>query len=54
VTAKCCVCLVDSAVHALVPCGHVCLCSACRPAADNKPCPMCRGPVERIVKLHYI
>ena len=37
----CCICLDAAADHALVPCGHVCVCGACVSKAGNQ-CPLCR------------
>ena len=37
----CCICLDAAADHALVPCGHVCVCAACVSKAGNQ-CPLCR------------
>ena len=37
----CCICLDAAADHALVPCGHVCVCAACVSMAGNQ-CPLCR------------
>ena len=37
----CCICLDAAADHALVPCGHVCVCAACVSSAGNQ-CPLCR------------
>ena len=37
----CCVCMEATADHALVPCGHVCVCGPCVSKAGNQ-CPICR------------
>ena len=53
---ECVVCFVAVRTHALLPCGHRCLCAACardyeqggeweRVGAPPK-CPMCRLPVK--------
>jgi len=32
-------------------CGHVCMCSDCLGKCDGR-CPICRGPIDRIIKLY--
>ena len=46
----CCICYSNSRDHAIVPCFHMCVCSAC--AQRIQQCPMCRGPVERIQRIY--
>lgn len=45
----CCICYSNSKDHAIVPCFHMCVCSACSQRIHQ--CPMCRGPVERIQRI---
>ena len=38
---------------AMVPCGHLCLCSACSELLPNESsCPICRAPVTQRIKIH--
>lgn len=54
VTTMCCVCLVEAAICVMVPCGHLCLCSDCRPPAYRKQCPMCKAKVSMIMKIYTV
>lgn len=45
----CCICYTNSKDHAIVPCFHMCVCSACSQRIHQ--CPMCRGPVDRIQRI---
>ena len=47
----CVVCLDSEATHAMVPCGHLCVCSDCGDPTRLYNCPMCRGRIERIMKI---
>ena len=42
----CVICFDKNANVAVIPCGHVCLCSKCRPMFEEQPaprrCPVCR------------
>ena len=42
-------CLDREQTHALVPCGHRCVCAAC--GADIALCPICRAPVARVLEI---
>jgi Protein of unknown function (DUF3421) len=48
---KCCICRVDDATMAVVPCGNLCLCCQCceNPALDR--CPVCRGPKLNCIRI---
>ena len=42
----CCICLTGQPTHAVLPCGHMCLCSGCAGqlvAGDSPRCPICRS-----------
>ncbi len=54
VTTTCCVCLVEAAICVMVPCGHLCLCSGCRPPAYKEMCPICKTNVSQIMKIYTI
>lgn len=52
---KCVICMDHKAKCAVVPCGHVCLCSSCSNQGQNiNRCPMCRGYVEKIIKTYFV
>jgi len=46
----CVICWSNEAVVALIPCGHVCLCSACSALSI---CPMCRSPVSSTMRVCF-
>ena len=41
----CVVCMAAPKTHALVPCGHQCVCIRCAPTIQGMPCPICREVV---------
>jgi hypothetical protein len=51
---QCMICWDEKPDSAFVPCGHAMSCFACAEAIQsmNKPCPMCRGPIQSILKLY--
>jgi hypothetical protein len=46
----CVVCFDAPKDHAIVPCMHMCVCEACAQLLRDR-CPVCRGPIERIVHV---
>mmetsp|Transcript_22711 Transcript_22711/g.54818 ORF Transcript_22711/g.54818 Transcript_22711/m.54818 type:complete len:91 (-) Transcript_22711:61-333(-) len=53
----CVVCHDKTAVMAVIPCGHVCLCNACSDAcmsgqAGANSCPLCRGDMQRVLRIY--
>lgn len=48
---ECVVCLESRPQVAVIPCGHVCLCTEC--AQQQEKCPMCRGPVNATLRLFF-
>ncbi len=48
-----CVVCCAVATHAILPCGHMCVCVGCKEALRDKynRCPLCRGPVQSIVRI---
>jgi hypothetical protein len=48
---KCIGCHTQNINSAVVRCGHVCMCYECLTKCDNK-CPICRVPIDRIIKLY--
>ena len=51
---ECPVCFGTTRECALVPCGHL-LCDSCAVVYDDggRPCPVCRTPVERVMKVYF-
>ena len=52
----CVVCIDAATDHAVIPCGHVCLCSTCGPRlarTRHARCPICREPVQSLQKLFF-
>ena len=49
----CVVCFHGASEHAIVPCGHKCLCAECASKfkGPNALCPVCRGPVQQTLKI---
>ena len=47
--SDCVVCLEGAKDTAVLPCKHLCVCGSC--AAQLDACPVCRGPVERYLKM---
>ena len=50
-SVECRVCLDAEASHAIVPCGHLCVCSACLTTLTGG-CPMCRGDIEGCLRVY--
>lgn len=48
--SECVICMDARCEVAFVPCGHLCCCLACS-ENELKICPMCRGNVERKIKI---
>jgi serine/threonine protein kinase len=48
---ECVVCLERVSTHALMPCGHRCVCERCAPILNNRACPICRTLVEKAVRI---
>lgn len=48
---ECCVCLTATELLLLAPCGHRCICAACR--APVQTCPLCRTPIESVIDKVY-
>ena len=53
--ALCCVCHAERPTHALIPCGHKCLCQACSSDAVLQGlglnCPVCRQEIESSYRI---
>ena len=52
--STCVVCLERQANFAVVPCGHVCLCSTCSDicTGDDRPCPLCRVDIQSTLRIY--
>ena len=52
--AKCDVCLEGKKDMVIIPCGHMCACGLCarKLHARGDPCPICRGPIERVCRVY--
>jgi len=48
---RCVYCLEEKATIAIIPCGHLCLCSTCSAKNPFKQCPMCRGEIINTIKI---
>ena len=49
----CCICYFQAKTHALIPCGHMCLCESCAamlPPSSSR-CPMCRKEIQQVVRI---
>jgi hypothetical protein len=49
----CVVCMTSRSTHALVPCGHFCLCGECSAKTMGRGCPICRQRVHTSVKIFF-
>jgi len=47
----CSICLDKEATNAIVPCGHRCLCDDCGNRTRIRICPICRSPINQLVKI---
>lgn len=54
VASECVVCLDKKRSHAIVPCGHLSLCEFCAKTGRFRSCPVCRGVIESIIKIHCV
>lgn len=55
-SGDCAVCLEKPIQAAIVPCGHACACLECAKAIQDgasKACPICRGPIVSVLRLHF-
>jgi hypothetical protein len=49
---NCVICLEKQRDTVVIPCNHLCLCSACRTVAAFPKCPVCRTKVEKLIKIY--
>ena len=47
--SMCIICMENPSCCAFVPCGHMCICAKC--CSRSNECPICRTPIERILKI---
>ena len=50
---ECAVCFDAPKIMLIVPCGHKCMCNGCATQLKNggHSCPICRGPINSILKV---
>ena len=51
---ECVICCEEASTHAMVPCGHHCVCQGCAKGfAEGKfnDCPICRGEVQKVIHI---
>ena len=48
----CAVCLDRDRNTALLPCGHVVLCTVCARSANMKTCPICRSEIAKVIEVY--
>ncbi|TNJ26796.1 Ankyrin repeat protein 2 [Giardia muris] len=48
----CVICLMNPKDTLLQPCGHLCACSNCAERIMNQTCPLCRTPIESVIKAY--
>lgn len=52
----CTICSDNSATHAIIPCGHFCICFSCLTTLKNTStdprCPCCRGPITNSLRIY--
>jgi hypothetical protein len=48
----CIVCFSRPQEMAVVPCGHLSMCSTC--SSELKECPLCRGPIEKLLRIYAV
>jgi hypothetical protein len=50
--SHCAICLTGDAQYAVLPCGHLCLCTNClQSGVANKACPLCRSATTSLVRI---
>lgn len=49
---SCVICLSRPRECVLLGCGHICCCFRCFQALPARLCPICRGPIDRVVPLY--
>eukprot|EP00928_Gymnodinium_smaydae_P045808 TRINITY_DN30490_c0_g1_i2.p1 TRINITY_DN30490_c0_g1~~TRINITY_DN30490_c0_g1_i2.p1 ORF type:complete len:300 (-),score=38.80 TRINITY_DN30490_c0_g1_i2:119-1018(-) len=50
--AMCVICMAAPQEIAIDPCGHLSMCNAC--AAVVQSCPVCRGPIEKSLRVYIV
>mmetsp|Transcript_51584 Transcript_51584/g.85471 ORF Transcript_51584/g.85471 Transcript_51584/m.85471 type:complete len:210 (+) Transcript_51584:71-700(+) len=50
---ECLICFNAEKTHAMVPCGHKCVCEGCAQAiqSSSNQCPVCRGNIQSVLKV---
>ena len=47
----CVICCDETSTHAMIPCGHHCVCQACATALAGGICPICRGEIKGVMHI---
>ena len=50
-STECVICLDKPKSHAIIPCGHRCVCQLCAVSLAGGFCPICRGHVREVIKI---
>jgi len=50
--SSCIMCSSKPQEMAVVPCGHLSMCSTC--SSEQKECPLCRGPIEKLLRIYVV
>lgn len=50
-SGKCVFCLDGATSHAAIPCGHLCFCGVCAAEHSTTSCPVCRRPLDSIIRI---
>lgn len=53
-TANCVICMTNRSDHAILPCGHMCICEGCVPqlARESGRCPLCRVQAQGAARIY--
>jgi serine/threonine protein kinase len=49
---NCCICMDNKRNILVQPCMHLCICNVCQSGLPNNECPLCRGPITSLTKVH--
>ncbi|KAL5015858.1 hypothetical protein ScPMuIL_005447 [Solemya velum] len=51
-SSMCIICMEKPREIVILECGHICLCAECHNILPEQICPLCRGPITRVVPLY--
>jgi len=49
---ECVICMENTVDTVLVPCGHICSCMMCSTRMSPITCPICKGPVQKVIRTY--